>query len=145
MKPEPVPSTSRPEVTRSADHQRWGRVVVLLAIAQMAVSTLLLLAAATSRWDQPPRWGQLLDVGLAFSVVVTGIAIDRAGRNSVSSHLWRQSYHVATYLPVLVLLALWIGQHAFDFNFLTGVAWRVWLILYVLPTALALWRAQPSP
>ena len=118
---------------------RWGRLLVLFAGTQMTISSVLLLTAATARWAQPPRWAQLLDVGLAVSVVVTGMIIDRAGRPHISPRVWRQSYYIATYLPVSIFLALWLGQQAFDFNFLTGVAWRCWVVLYVLPAAVALW------
>ncbi len=145
MNAEPTLHSPTSDIPPVSNQRRRGRVLVLLGVGQMVISTLLLLTAATSVWEQPPRWGQILDVFLAFSVVLTGIAIDRAGRTRMSPQLWQQSYSLATYLPSIVFLALWLGHHAFDFNFLTGVAWRVWLILYVLPAGLALWRDPPSP
>lgn len=148
MDAEPVHHPSVSDAAQPSRKLRWGRVLILLGVGQMIGSTLLLLIAATAVWERPPRWGQILDVGLAFSVVVTGIAIDRAAKKPISSNVWRQSYLIATYLPITVMLGLWLGHRSFDFNFLTGVAWRLWLIVHVLPASIALWRestlSQPS-
>lgn len=120
--------------------RQQSRAVVLLGAGQLLISTTLLLLAATRYWEQPPRWGQFLDVVLAFTVVLTGIWIDRLTGSTIPPQSWRRSYRIATYIPVLVLIGLWLAHRQFDFNFLTGVAWRTWLLMYVLPAALALWR-----
>lgn len=121
--------------------KRWGRRLIVLGIAQFAVSTALLLLAATSYWSEPPRWGQVLDVLLAFSLVITAGGVAHAAREVYEASVWRQSYRIATYIPTVVLILLWLFRHTFDFNFLTGVAWRVWLAISILPSMIALWRA----
>ena len=124
--------------------KRWGRVVILLGIAQFGVSTALLLIAATSYWNQPPQWEQTLDVFLAFSIVITAGCIYHAAGTITDHHIWYQSYRIANYLPVIVLLLLWLGQHRFEFNFLTGLAWRLWLVLFILPSSIRLWQVSDT-
>jgi hypothetical protein len=117
----------------------WGRPLVLAFAVQLLLSTGLLVIASTARWAAPPLWGQVLDVCLAATVVVTGYVIRQIAGPLPSSLVWL-GYQAALYLPVVILLALWLVQTQFDFNFLPGIIWRQWLISYVFPAAWLVWR-----
>ena len=84
-------------------------ILVALAVVQLGISVTLLLIAST-RTDLP-SWGGPLDVIIAFTLVGTGLLI------------WRRA-----------------GDRAGirDFRVGHGLAWRTWLVLYTIPSALTL-------
>ena len=93
---------------------------------------------ASTRADLP-SWGGPLDVVIAFTLVATALLIWRRAGNAAEIREYRIGHGVAAVVPALVLAALWWYRESLDFNvLLPGLAWRIWLVLYTIPYALAL-------
>jgi hypothetical protein len=106
-------------------------------VVQLIVSLALLLIAST-RADLP-SWGGLLDAFIALALVGTSFLIWRAAGDRAGLRELRLGHTVAATVPALVLVAIWWYRESLDFNvLLPGLAWRTWLVLYTLPSALAL-------
>ena len=111
-----------------------------LSSAFPVVASLLAPRAVT-------RWVGMLDVAIAFLVLVTGIRVMSAaaaptpdeGRRAVV--LYQAIASVPLVLLVVFLLA---GDHVLWDVLLPGLAWRGWLLMYSLPAALALLRQSSS-
>src|SRR6185503_15829997 len=98
-----------------------------------------LLYASTHR--DIPRWGGPVDVGIAFAVVAVSTGIYMKAGGNITGEPVELSYRIATVLPTVVILAMWILADRLIWNvLLPGVAWRMWLLLYTLPRAIALVR-----
>ena len=109
---------------------------------QLVVSVTLLFIAST-RTDLP-SWGGPLDAVIAFTLVATAFLIWRRAGDRAGLGEFRIGHGVAAIVPALVLAAIWWYRDALDFNvLLPGLAWRTWLVLFTLPSALALLRRQP--
>jgi len=105
-----------------------------------------LLLISSTRADLP-SWGGPLDVLSAFTLVGTSVLIWRAAGDRVGLRELRDGHTVAATVPALVLVGIWWYREALDFNvLLPGLAWRTWLVLYTVPSALAwvLPRRLPS-
>jgi hypothetical protein len=101
------------------------------------VSVALLLFAST-RADLP-SWGGPLDVVIAFTLVATGFLIWRRAGDRAGFREFRAGHAAAAIVPALLLVAIWWYRESLDFNvLLPGLAWRTWLVLYTIPSALAL-------
>lgn len=118
--------------------QHRGRVATLLWMVQFALSVTLLVIASVTHWH--PLWAGIIDVALVFTLVITAAIISREAEGKIAPKTWSVSYRFATYLPVALLLVLWIFQTKFDFNYLTGVAWRTWLLLNTYPAIITVWN-----
>ena len=76
---------------------------------------------------------------MAFTLVGTAFLIwrragDRSGLRELSL-----GHTIATTVPALVLVAIWWYRESLDLNILLpGLAWRTWLVLYTIPSALTL-------
>jgi hypothetical protein len=127
----------------AAQVRRW-RMVALLEAGLLVVSMALLLSASTAA--VPLEQGQLswqgvLDVAIAFALVLAGIAVTVKAAVLVDDEARRLSYGVATVLPALLLVGMWLYQDHLRWNvLLPGLAWRTYVVLFSLPAALALWR-----
>ncbi len=76
---------------------------------------------------------------MAFTLVATAFLIWRKAGNAAGIRKFRIGHGVAAVGPALVLAAIWWYRESLDFNvLLPGLAWRTWLILYTIPSALAL-------
>jgi hypothetical protein len=76
---------------------------------------------------------------IAFTLVGTGFLIWRRADDRAGIREFRVGHGVAAIVPALVLAAIWWNRDSLDFNvLLPGLAWRTWLVLYTLPSALAL-------
>jgi hypothetical protein len=137
-------NSSHPSTDLAKHSQTTGeRAVLVIGTIGFAVSSGLLLWAATHR-ERAALWIGIIDVALAFGLVILAAWVDRRAAGRITARTLAYSHRIAAHLPPLVLLALWMGRHQFDFNFLTGVAWRLWLLLYVLPAALAIWKSPKA-
>ena len=100
---------------------------------------------ASTRADLPP-WGGPLDVAIAFTLVATSFLIWRRAGNRAGIEEFRIGHGVAAIVPALALAAMWWYREALDFNvLLPGLAWRTWLVLYTIPSALALVSSRKLP
>jgi len=114
-----------------------GLILLGLAVVQLLISLALLLTAST-RADLP-SWGGPLDVVIAFTLIGTSFLVWRRAGSRAGVGEFRIGHSVAALVPALVLAALWWYREALDFNvLLPGLAWRTWLVLYTIPSALAL-------
>jgi len=127
---------------------RWGRGLALLTAAVFCVSAAFPVVAGLSRDTArfPRSWG-VADVVLAFVLALMAFAVTAAsGRvpqeaHAVAYRAYRLLLHGILLLLVVFFLA---GDRIAWNNCLTGFAWRAWLLLYALPSWLALVR-RPFP
>lgn len=118
----------------------WGRGIILLWGIMYSVSAALLLRASVSP-ERGPLWLGIIDGLLAFILVFTMAAISRIARGTIAPQTLARSYQIGIYLPAVLFAALWVLRDHFDWNILfPGLAWRTWLILFILPAILGLWK-----
>ena len=125
--------------------RRW-RMVVLLEAGLLVISVTLLLIASTSPVPFEPNqltWQGVVDVVTAFTVALAGIGVTIKAGALVDNEARRLSYGIATVLPALLLVSMWLFQDRLRWNvLLPGLAWRSYVLLFSLPPALALWRPR---
>jgi hypothetical protein len=91
-----------------------------------------------------PSWGGPLDVLIAFTLVATSFLIWRRAGNRAGIGEFRVGHGVAAVVPALMLAGIWWYRETLDFNILLpGLAWRTWLVLYTVPSALVLVFRMP--
>ena len=123
------------------------RQVVVVSLPLWIVSFALLLWASTSArviapWELTCQG--VVDVLAALAVCVLSIVIYVRAQALVDEPARRLSYTIATAVPTLVLVALWVYADRLRFDvLLPGLAWRLYMLLMTLPAALAIWRKQP--
>jgi hypothetical protein len=117
--------------------RRRARTLVGVGAAQLAVSVALLLVASTTP-ARLPRWGGPLDGAVAFSLILTLVLLHRVAGGRVGPAALGASYRVATTLPAVVLVVLWVFRDRLIWKILLpGVAWRGFVLLSALPPCLA--------
>jgi hypothetical protein len=88
-------------------------------------------------------WVGVLDGILAFAVMLVMIRIATRSRGRIDDHAERVSYRVYRRLvsiPLVLLIAFFVFGDLVKWDvLLIGLAWRMWVLLYILPAALALW------
>ena len=119
---------------------RSYRLLLIAWIAQFIASFMLLWLAATRDYRTFPVWVGWLDVGLSLTLLITGVIIKERVKEHIQEHDISISYQIMQTLLVLLLLVLWWFREHIDFNYLTGVAWRFWLLMYCLPSLVRLIR-----
>lgn len=117
-----------------------GRRALVLAFAfELAVSTTLLLLASAAA--ELPTWGGPFDGALAFVVVGTAALIWTAAPRRRTASALAIGHAVAASLPALEIAAVWWFRDQVDLNvLLPGLAWRTFIALYTLPSAVDAWR-----
>ena len=76
---------------------------------------------------------------IALTLVGTGFLIWRRAGDRAGIREFRVGHSVAAIVPALMLAAIWWYRDSLDFNvLLPGLAWRTWLVLYTIPSGLAL-------
>jgi hypothetical protein len=93
-----------------------------------------------------PKWLGYLDVVIAFALVIMTILIDVIARGKIESHVIQASYRLYRLLvglPLALLIVFFIfGDHIDWSILLPGLAWRSWLLLYILPAGLTVWQVN---
>ena len=116
---------------------------IVLAIL-FAVSVTLLVWASTLAVAIAPgtlSWQGVTDVAIAFTLVILGALVTIRANELVGRRAMRAAYGLATVLVPLMLAAMWLYAGRLLWNvLLVGLAWRMWLLLYTLPAAIAVWR-----
>ncbi len=86
-----------------------------------------------------------LDVLVAAVIVGLGFAIENAARNRVPGDESRVAWQVVRILatvPLLLLVVFFVRSDILRWDvLLVGLAWRTWLILWVLPSVVAILRS----
>ena len=124
--------------------RRLGQVCVTL----FAGSSLFPAVAGVLNLADPPLILGVADIVVAAMLVTAAILVDGRTRAFVDDRHRAAAYGVSRKATagVLVLLALFLlGRPRIRWDVLvTGLAWRGWLLLYVLPGLLALRRKRVS-
>ncbi len=106
-----------------------------------AISVAFPVVASMGQQDMLPSWIGFFDVSLALVLVIMAMLIDAVARGKISSHVIQLSYRfyrVAATLPLLLLVVFFLVGDQIKWNvLLPGLAWRAWLLLYILPSGLA--------
>ncbi|MEO8289352.1 MAG: hypothetical protein ABI670_23340, partial [Chloroflexota bacterium] len=92
-------------------------------------------------------WIGVVDVALAGVVLIASVAADAAARSrhkttpaSVVQSSYR-TYRALGLVPLLLLVLFFLFSNQVRWEvLLPGLAWRAWLLMYVLPSVLLLWR-----
>jgi hypothetical protein len=126
--------------------KRWRRIIILEVILFCQSVTLLLIASTAPQRIEAGQVTPLgvVDVILAFVVVILGMVIYGKGMKLVTLPIWQSSYLVSTVFPTLVLVGIWLflAKITWIDVLLPGVAWRVYILLQTLPAAMAIWHCQ---
>lgn len=127
----------------------WGRPFAIATAVVFFISLVFPVVAGLSKNTAsfPLLWGRL-DVGIAFllaimSFVILGLAYRRMNEEieRITYRLYRTLIHGI--LLMLVVFLLW-GDRIIWVNGLPGIAWRAWLLLYMLPEWFCIMRASPD-
>ena len=89
----------------------------------------------------PPIWG-VLDVAIAFALVLMAFALTALARGRVTKEVEGAAYRTYRVLihAVIVLIVVFflVGERINWTTALVGFGWRFWLLLYILPAWIAL-------
>ena len=125
-----------------------GRLLVLLGAAQLVVSSALLAWASLSP-RLVPLWARVLDVTIAFLLVYTAAVLRACAEQAPPAHRLtelRRALLVNSTVPSVVLLGAWLLRDRIDWNILLpGLAWRLFITLYGMSSALTAWRREELP
>jgi hypothetical protein len=114
------------------------------------VSSLFPVVAGLSKDTTSfPEWWGPLDVGIAFFLGMLALVILALGSAQVDKRVEDASYRAYRLLIhgiiVLLVVCFVFGDRVVWTNCLTGFAWRTWLLLYSLPTWLAVSGVAEDP
>lgn len=125
-----------------------GRALVGLAAVLFIVSTTFPIVASVWPMGRVSIWAGMVDVGLAFVLVLLAMWIEARGRGGVDDRTRRAShrgYRVVMSVPLVLLVTFFLAPHVFRWDvLLPGLAWRAWLLCYSLPAACAVWMGEPA-
>jgi hypothetical protein len=112
--------------------------------ALFALSTLFPIVAGVWNVAQPPRWLGVADVVFAALLLFSAFALVNRAKSAVTdSHrvaALRLAQSALGIIPLLLLLFFLVGDRIAWTVLVIGLAWRAWLLLYVLPFLVAAWR-----
>jgi hypothetical protein len=99
----------------------------------------------TQSW---PQWWGVLDVSIAFVLVILAFTVSAFANGKVDSQAEAaayRAYRVLTHsiLGLLVVFFL-VGDRIIWSNCLTGFPWRYWLLLYSLPAWFAALKVESN-
>jgi hypothetical protein len=128
-KPNPIPA--------------WGRPFAVATAILFLISLLFPVVAGLSKDTASfPAWWGRLDVGIAFILAIMTFVIYGLAHGSVDRQAEVTTYRAYRILIhvifVLVVVFLLFGDRITWVNGLPGIAWRAWLLLYILPEWLAI-------
>ena len=125
-----------------------GQFLVGTAAALLAVSTLFPIVASLLPPERVRRWAGVLDVALAFGVVVAAMLVETRARALIGPRIEQISYRFyrsMAVLPLVLLVLFFLSGSAIRWEvLLPGIAWRAWVLLYTFPAAAALWVRDES-
>ena len=122
------------------------RRLVLIVAGLFAISTAFPIVASVIP-GPAPRWLGVLDVVLAAALVCGGIMIASRIPKGWTPEEISASFRVLRggSIAFLVLSVVFVaGGHLKWEVLLIGLAWRAWLLAWVLPSALALWMRRAA-
>ena len=123
---------------------RSDRKLVVGAAVLFAVSTMFPIVAAVVQPDPSPLWAGMADVALAILTCACGFTIATRAGERFDDRVVRSAFRIyrtgATALLLLIAVFLVVGDRIGWRILLPGLAWRAWLLAWVLPAALSLWE-----
>jgi len=126
-------------------NRHLARVAAVLFLISSAFPVVAGLHHDTSSF--PRLWG-ILDVGLAFLLAASALAIQISAQGKVNEDtkaLTYRAYRGLIHGILLLLVAFFLlGNRIVWINCLTGFAWRAWLLLYTLPAWITTANFHPS-
>ena len=144
MATEPTSRPANPAATplTSKPNALWGRPLAISSAVVFCISSVFPVAVGLAKDTAsfPPGWGTL-DVGIAFVLAALAFAVFGLAKGRVNQQVEGLSYRAYRVLihgifALLLVFAL-LGDRIVWSNCLTGLAWRFWLLLYVLPAWVA--------
>lgn len=125
--------------------RRWRKRSTCVLGAGFAVSTAMPIVASLVA-AKPPLWAGLIDVTLAVALVAGGLGLLATAQRPFDDDTVRATYRIYRVLatvPLVLLAVFFVIGHAIKWDvLLAGLAWRAWLLMEVLPAAVAGWRAD---
>jgi nucleoside recognition membrane protein YjiH len=93
-----------------------------------------------------PHWWGSVDVGTAFLLAALALSVLAIGTPRIRTPVKEATYRCYRVLVhgifVLIVVFVFFGDHIAWSQCLSGLAWRSWLLLYVLPAWIAAYRTQ---
>lgn len=126
-----------------------ARLLAVATAIAFAVSLVFPAAAGLSHQTESfPKWWGTADVGLAFLIGALAIAILAITHGKIDKNAEAVSYQSYRFLihGILIICVVFMcaGDRIVWVNCATGFAWRIWLLLYILPMWLIAFR-RPGP
>jgi hypothetical protein len=127
---------------------RKGRQLAVATAIVFVISSIFPVAAGLSRNPEsfPRLWG-ILDVVIAFILVALAIVVAALFGRGVTKEIELAAYRIYRVLinAILVLLVVFFlaGDRVRWTIFLTGLAWRGWLLFYGLPAWIVALKGKP--
>jgi uncharacterized protein YhhL (DUF1145 family) len=124
-----------------------GRPLAIATAVVFVISSVFPVVAGLSKNTSsfPRLWGRL-DVAVAFVLAVMAFAVMMLARNTVDKRAEESTYRAYRVLLhgifVMLLVFFLFGDRIVWINCLTGLAWRLWLLLYALPELMVAFRNE---
>jgi hypothetical protein len=117
----------------------WVRPLAVAAAILFAVSLVFPVGAGLAKDTASfPKWWGMLDVGTAFTLAFSVLAIQAAVRGEVDQQAESatyRTYRILIHGLLAVAVAVMVGSGWITWaNCATGFLWRAWLLLYSLPS-----------
>jgi hypothetical protein len=127
----------------------WGRPLAVVTAVVFVISTAFPVVAGLSHDTSIfPRWWGPLDVGIAFVLAMLAFVVLGFAQRKVDKQAEDASYRAYRVLlhGIFAMLVVFFltGDRIVWPNCLTGLAWRTWLLLYVLPAWIVALRVTPA-
>lgn len=128
----------------SPTRQLWARRLAIATAITLLISSIFPLVAGFANPATVPKWFGLADVVIAFLfaalAITMSVLVGSNYRPEVETLAWR-SYRVLIHGILVLLVVFLIAGHRVNWSvLLIGLAWRAWLLLYVLPAWLTAMR-----
>jgi len=138
-----VPDVTDPPVASGA---AGSRDAARRCVALFALSTLFPIVAGVWNVAQPPRWLGAADVAVAVLLVLSALRLAHRTRAVVTDAdrvtALRMTQTTLSAVPLLLALFFLVGDRIGWTVLVIGLAWRGWLLCYLLPLLAAAWRGQ---
>jgi hypothetical protein len=125
----------------------WGRPLSIAAAILFLISTVFPVGAGLSHNTASfPRWWGRLDVGTAFLLAALALVVLSFGQPRITKQIEDETYRAYRVLIhgifILLVVFAFFGDRISWSQCLSGIAWRSWLLLYVLPAWIAAYSSQ---
>jgi hypothetical protein len=126
---------------------QWFRPLCIATAIVFLISAVFPIGAGLARDTSSfPHWWGTADVGTAFLLAAMALAVLAVGSSRVTKQDEESTYGAYRVLIhgifVLMVAFVFLGDHIAWSQCLSGLAWRSWLLLYVLPAWIAADRVR---